>query len=77
MKEKHAVIIVSRLVNGKERRIPLVGRLTGLRNPEDKREIEFIAFTRRREWRHCFIPQDAIVSMATFIAEYKDAGSGI
>ena len=81
MKEKHAVVIVRRIVNGTERRIPLVGRLTGLRNPADDREIEFLAWTRTQEWRHCFIPQGAIVSMATFVSEskseYKDMGSGI
>lgn len=77
MQEKHAVVIVRRHVDGKEVRIPFVGRLTGLRNPADQREIEFYAWTRRKKWQRIWLPQDAIVSMATFVSEFKDVGSGI
>lgn len=78
MRKKHAVIIVKREVEGKQRKIPFVGTLSGLRNPKDESQVEFFSWTRQGEWKRLYIPLDEIYSMATFLAEeYSDAGSGI
>ena len=76
MREKHAVAIVTKMDNGRERRIPLVGRITGLRNPKNNNEIEFVIFAKDRKWHRCFVPEAAIASMVTLETEYKDVAPG-